>query len=106
MRFLDFFDHYSKTGMFLRAVKEHDMDLAGSYMMGDKFTDVEVGRAVGCVPFLILTGYGREDVRRYPIDPIRSVADLSVTTDLILANPLRSSVMGLKIPLYDLTHIT
>lgn len=36
-------------GMLLRAAEEHDIDLAASVMIGDKPSDVEAGRAAGCL---------------------------------------------------------
>jgi len=35
-------------GMILQAGKEHDIDLKGSFMVGDKSSDVEAGRGAGC----------------------------------------------------------
>lgn len=37
-----------KPGMFIRAAKEHDIDLAASYMVGDAERDIEAARAAGC----------------------------------------------------------
>ncbi len=37
-----------KPGMFLRAAKEHDIDLAASYMIGDSERDIEAAQAAGC----------------------------------------------------------
>ena len=46
-------------GLGLRAARELDLDPAGSFMVGDKTVDVGFGLAVGAVPVLVLTGYGR-----------------------------------------------
>ncbi|MGQ9778663.1 MAG: D-glycero-alpha-D-manno-heptose-1,7-bisphosphate 7-phosphatase [Bacillota bacterium] len=48
-----------RPGMLLRAAEEHGLDLARSFMVGDKVSDVEVARRVGCRSILVLTGYGR-----------------------------------------------
>jgi D-glycero-D-manno-heptose 1,7-bisphosphate phosphatase len=37
-----------QPGMLLRAAREHDLDLAGSWMVGDSATDIEAGAAAGC----------------------------------------------------------
>ena len=50
-------------GMLLQAQRELDIDLANSYVIGDKEVDVEVARAAGAKPVLVLTGYGREQQR-------------------------------------------
>ncbi len=46
-------------GMILQAAEEHDVDLAGSVMLGDKYSDLEAGWRAGCQSGLVLTGYGR-----------------------------------------------
>jgi len=35
-------------GMLLRAAREHSLDLAHSWMVGDSIRDMQAGRAVGC----------------------------------------------------------
>ena len=45
-------------GMLFEAAKEFDLDLARSYMVGDKADDVECGRRAGVKTILVLTGYG------------------------------------------------
>ena len=49
-----------RTGLFLRAAREHGLDLTRSYMVGDKLCDIEAARNAGCRSVLVLTGYGRE----------------------------------------------
>ena len=45
-------------GMLLRAAQEHGLDLARSWMVGDKALDLEAGRRAGCRVALVRTGYG------------------------------------------------
>jgi len=45
-------------GMLLRAAEEHDLNLARSWMVGDKAIDLEAGRRAGCRVALVRTGYG------------------------------------------------
>ena len=45
-------------GLFLRAASDLDIDLAGSYVVGDKISDVAAGPKVGATGILVLTGYG------------------------------------------------
>lgn len=40
-------------GMLLAAARDHDIDLAQSYMVGDKASDVACGRNAGCQTILI-----------------------------------------------------
>jgi len=42
-----------KPGMILQAAKEHDIDLANSWMIGDGVTDIQAGQAAGCKTILI-----------------------------------------------------
>jgi D-glycero-D-manno-heptose 1,7-bisphosphate phosphatase len=49
-----------QPGMLLRAAQEHGLDLARSFMVGDKIIDLQAGRRSGCRTVLVLTGYGRQ----------------------------------------------
>ncbi|HWQ10634.1 MAG TPA: HAD family hydrolase [Holophaga sp.] len=53
-------DRKPNPGMLLKAAAEHGLDLAASWMIGDKELDLEAGRRAGCRTALVLTGYGRE----------------------------------------------
>jgi D-glycero-D-manno-heptose 1,7-bisphosphate phosphatase len=47
-----------KPGMILRAREKFGVDLAGSFMVGDRWRDIEAGRRAGCRTILIGGGYG------------------------------------------------
>jgi D-glycero-D-manno-heptose 1,7-bisphosphate phosphatase len=47
-----------KPGMILNARKKFGIDLAGSFVVGDRWRDIEAGRRVGCRTILIGDGYG------------------------------------------------
>jgi len=49
-----------RPGLLLQAQREHGLDLAGSYVVGDAATDVELALAVGCRAVLVLTGRGAQ----------------------------------------------
>ena len=53
-------------GMLLQAAADFGIDLAASYMVGDKLADVEAGLAAGCRPILVRTGYGAAEESRLP----------------------------------------
>ena len=57
-----------KTGMLVRAAREHGIDLRRAFVVGDKVSDLEAGRRVGCRTVLVLTGYG-EQVRQTSNNP-------------------------------------
>ncbi len=46
------------TALFLRAAVEHNIDLVGSFVVGDSAMDIEAGHAVGCRTVLVTTGPG------------------------------------------------
>ena len=51
-------DRKPNPGMLQRAAEDHGLDLARSWMIGDKSIDLEAGRRAGCQVALVLTGYG------------------------------------------------
>ena len=52
-------------GLIFQAAEEHRVDLSSSYMVGDKFSDLECGRAAGVrQSILVRTGYGEKYVDR------------------------------------------
>ena len=51
-----------KTGMFIKAIEEFNIDIENSYMVGDRFTDLKPADELGIYPVLIKTGYGTEQL--------------------------------------------
>ena len=49
-----------KTGMLKQAAREHSIDTHLSFAVGDKVSDLEAGRQVGCQTVLVLTGHGEK----------------------------------------------
>ena len=54
-----------KPGMFLQIAERFNVDLDGMPVVGDSLRDLQAGVAVGCKPYLVLTGKGKKTV----IDP-------------------------------------
>ena len=48
-----------KPEMLLRAARDLDLDLTRSYLVGDRFQDLETAANAGVKGILVLTGYGR-----------------------------------------------
>jgi D-glycero-D-manno-heptose 1,7-bisphosphate phosphatase len=46
-----------KPGLLLSAASEHRLDLGRSYMVGDRWRDVEAGRRAGCRTVLLYSDY-------------------------------------------------
>ncbi len=51
-------------GMIRRAADDFPIDLENSYVVGDKLTDVEFGKANGLRSVLVLTGYGQDELQK------------------------------------------
>ena len=49
-----------RPGLIMRAARELNIDLAGSWLIGDDLRDLEAARAAGVRPVLVRTGHGRE----------------------------------------------
>ena len=47
-----------EAGMLLRAAADLGLDLAASWMIGDRVSDLQAGAAAGCRTALVRTGYG------------------------------------------------
>lgn len=62
-------------GMILEAAAAFGVDLAESFMIGDKGTDVECGRRAGTRTILVRTGYGAGEERAGGFAPPNFVAD-------------------------------
>jgi D-glycero-D-manno-heptose 1,7-bisphosphate phosphatase len=61
-----------KPGMLLRAAEEHGVDLAKSFMVGDRWGDIVAGAAAGCKTLLIDLPYSQ----CHRCSPDHKVADL------------------------------
>lgn len=72
-----------KPGMLLRAAERDNIALAQSFMIGDRWRDIEAGRRAGCRTILIGDGYGEELLST----PDAVVATLGDAADWILAQP-------------------
>ena len=56
------------TGMIDEAVKRFNIDPKRSIVIGDKWSDVELGRRVGAFTIQVLTGYGKGEFLRGEIE--------------------------------------
>lgn len=69
-----------KTGMLERAAEEFPIDVAQSYLVGDKMSDMQTAKNAGCKAVLVMTGYGKGEWEfnraRVPSAPDYIAADL------------------------------
>jgi D-glycero-D-manno-heptose 1,7-bisphosphate phosphatase len=81
-----------EPGMLLLAARDHRLDLAQSFMVGDRDDDIEAGRRAGCRTVLVRTGYGSEcesRLRREGPRPDFVADDLAAAAGLIVAQAER-----------------
>jgi D-glycero-D-manno-heptose 1,7-bisphosphate phosphatase len=71
--------HKPKTGMLLAAAERWCLDLGRSFVIGDRWRDVDAGRAAGCFSILIERPYSACSTAD------ACVADLVGAVDLVLA---------------------
>ena len=75
-------------GLLERAAREHDIDLSRSFVVGDRYGDVELAHAAGGRGLLVLTGYGSGDYEyhrhEWPRQPDWVVENLDKAVDVIL----------------------
>jgi D-glycero-D-manno-heptose 1,7-bisphosphate phosphatase len=74
-----------KPGMLLAAGIEHDIALAESFLVGDRWRDVEAGRAAGCACVFLDRDYSEPMQAR----PDVAVTDLAAAVSWILSRTAR-----------------
>jgi D-glycero-D-manno-heptose 1,7-bisphosphate phosphatase len=52
-----------KSGMIVEAARTHNLDLSRSYLIGDRMIDVQTGINIGLPSILVLTGYGKQELK-------------------------------------------
>lgn len=63
-----------RPGMLLRAARELSIDLRASWMVGDRWRDIDCGHAAGCRTILVDYNYD-EPLRQQPDFRVRSLAE-------------------------------
>ena len=78
-----------KPGLLDRAASEHGLDLAASWVVGDRFADVEIAHRVGGRGILVMTGYGRGEYelhrQKWPSQPDALAENLTEAVRIILS---------------------
>jgi D-glycero-D-manno-heptose 1,7-bisphosphate phosphatase len=77
-----------KPGMLEQAAREHGLDLARSFVVGDRYGDVELAHRARARGVLVRTGYGEENLaleaNEWPEPPDFVAADLAAAVEWIL----------------------
>ncbi len=77
-------------GLLLQAAAELSIELARSYMIGDKEADILAGKSAGCKKsFLVKTGYGATSLESARLLGADMVADLPAAAQKILVERCR-----------------
>ena len=72
-----------EPGLIVDAARAHELDLAASVMVGDRWRDIEAGRRAGCATVFIDHGYAE----RQPERPDATVGSLKEAAEWILSRP-------------------
>lgn len=77
-----------KTGLLKQAARKYNLDLKRSFVVGDRYADVEMAHHAGARGILVATGYGRGELEwhgpSWPGQPDFLAGDLSGAVDWIL----------------------
>ncbi len=70
-----------QPGLIHQAARELDLDLARSYLVGDRLLDIQTAARAGVKGILVLTGYGRGEYEY--LSPTSQVKPVYVAADLL-----------------------
>jgi len=70
-----------KTGLIDQARESFDIDMSNSYVVGDRYTDIELAHRAGLKGIMVKTGYGLGDIDY--VLPTRPVRPDHIAQDLL-----------------------
>lgn len=70
-----------KAGLLLEAAVELGLDVARSYMIGDRWRDISAGAAINCRTILVGDGYGE----KFPDPPDHIASDIAAASKIVLS---------------------
>jgi len=73
-----------EIGLIKKAVKEHQIELDGSWLVGDHSCDIAAGQKAGVQTVFVLTGHGAKERENLPAKPGHTAADLAAAVKYIL----------------------
>jgi D-glycero-D-manno-heptose 1,7-bisphosphate phosphatase len=77
-----------KPTLIQQAARDLDLELARSYLVGDRYKDIETAANAGVKGILVLTGYGRGEYEylraAQPVQPVFVAPDLEAAVEWIL----------------------
>lgn len=86
-----------KPGMLLDAAEQWQIDLSASVMVGDRWRDVDAGKAAGCRTILIESGYDERQAEGFDA-AVPSLLDASrlIVSDRIFQSPVARILQGAR----------
>ena len=80
-----------RPGMLERAAREHGLDLRRSFVVGDRYGDIDLARSVKARAILVRTGYGEGEIQwhsaKWPAPPDFIADNLADAADWIVRQP-------------------
>jgi len=73
-----------KPGMLINAIKEFNINVYESFMVGDKCSDIAAGKSIGLKTFLVGTGHGIDSIKKCAREADLVTHDLYITVEEIL----------------------
>jgi D-glycero-D-manno-heptose 1,7-bisphosphate phosphatase len=77
--------------MLERAAREHSLDLHRSFIVGDRYGDIELARSIKARAIMVRTGYGEGEIQwhsaKWPAPPDFIADNLADAADWILRQP-------------------
>jgi D-glycero-D-manno-heptose 1,7-bisphosphate phosphatase len=98
-------------GMILQAAQDHGLNLAASYTIGDKKSDVLAGRAAGCRTVLLATGAGGQCEDDLAAQADHQAANMAaaaewIAFDMRRASSLAGARLSVSLPAHTLGQST
>lgn len=75
-----------EPGLVWKAVGDLDIEIKGSYVVGDKTCDIALGNNIGAVSIMVKTGYGESEAEYYESSPDYTVDNLLAAAQWIIKN--------------------
>lgn len=79
-----------RPGLAFRAARDLKLDLRRSFVIGDRAHDMELARRIGARGILVLTGFGRESVRKAKRKAAKVTSNLATASLWIVADSARN----------------
>jgi D-glycero-D-manno-heptose 1,7-bisphosphate phosphatase len=80
-----------KPGMLQRAAREHNLDLPRSFVVGDRYGDIQLAHRVGARAVMVRSGYGEGEIQwhsaQWPAPPDFIAENLADAVAWILRQP-------------------